>query len=400
MGKYRDGKRVAVRGGQAMVRPHTCTQPREQPTRPAARGAAVSGLTVSLRDICLGGASTRPDFHGPRLAAPLPCSSALRPRPRPTAGADGEPSQGRRHRQARVVRHPEAVPAPETPVRGPEAQTDRLPRGAQPHPRPAPAARPAPLPSPSEAQRPTHPRVGVPQDRLFKLYAKRNPDWELEEIKMHRKAVAEGYKTRGYHFVNLWQKYIEAGLQEDDAYDKAPARPALSRPLRAGASRPAAPSSARRGVTRGGRGAGQFRVPRGGNADRGGGPCPGPERSGPLLAVGVVVTVVPCVVVTVLSRATSCCRRTESTRRRWTRQAPSRASRQPLRRSSRTCGRRCRSTPPPTAPLSQEIGLLHLLRDWTTREDQGSRKHRNRTLCCSLARASLAVARSAPALAA
>lgn len=134
-------------------------------------------------------------------------------------------------------------PPPKLPYAGPRPKQIVFPEVPNPTHAPPPLRAQRPLPSPSEAQRPTHPRGGVSQDRLFKQYMKRNPDWEQEEIKMHRKAVAEGYKTRGYHFVNLWQKYIEAGLNQEDAYDKAPARPALS---------PAAGAQRRRLAARGG----------------------------------------------------------------------------------------------------------------------------------------------------
>mmetsp|Transcript_54063 Transcript_54063/g.128487 ORF Transcript_54063/g.128487 Transcript_54063/m.128487 type:complete len:195 (-) Transcript_54063:23-607(-) len=67
---------------------------------------------------------------------------------------------------------------------------------------------------------PTPQNIVFPEDRLFRLYKKRNPEWDQEVIKMHKDAVKAGYKTRGYLFCNLWQKYIEAGVSQEDAFDK------------------------------------------------------------------------------------------------------------------------------------------------------------------------------------
>jgi len=56
-----------------------------------------------------------------------------------------------------------------------------------------------------------HPRpkeIIFPEDRLYEVYKKRNPNWDKEVIKMHDKARANGEKTRGYLFCNLWQQYI------------------------------------------------------------------------------------------------------------------------------------------------------------------------------------------------
>jgi hypothetical protein len=57
----------------------------------------------------------------------------------------------------------------------------------------------------------SHPRpkeIIFPEDRLYEVYKKRNPNWDKEVIKMHDKARAKGEKTRGYLFCNLWQQYI------------------------------------------------------------------------------------------------------------------------------------------------------------------------------------------------
>ena len=57
----------------------------------------------------------------------------------------------------------------------------------------------------------SHPRpkeIIFPEDRLYEVYKKRNPNWDKEVIKMHDKARANGEKTRGYLFCNLWQQYI------------------------------------------------------------------------------------------------------------------------------------------------------------------------------------------------
>jgi len=60
-----------------------------------------------------------------------------------------------------------------------------------------------------------------PEDKLFRIYMARNPEWKDEVLRMHPKAKAEGTdKSRGYLFCNLWQKYIDEGMPQEDAYKK------------------------------------------------------------------------------------------------------------------------------------------------------------------------------------
>jgi len=47
-----------------------------------------------------------------------------------------------------------------------------------------------------------------PEDKLYGSYKRRNSNWDKEVIKMHPTARANGEKTRGYLFCNLWQTYI------------------------------------------------------------------------------------------------------------------------------------------------------------------------------------------------
>ena len=65
--------------------------------------------------------------------------------------------------------------------------------------------------------------IRFPEDQLYSVYKRRNPDWDKEVIKMHPKARANGEKTRGYLFCNLWQKYIMEGIPKEDAYLKVAA---------------------------------------------------------------------------------------------------------------------------------------------------------------------------------
>ena len=65
--------------------------------------------------------------------------------------------------------------------------------------------------------------ITFPEDKLFAVYKRRNPDWDKEVIKMHPKARANGEKTRGYLFCNLWQNYILEGIPQEEAYVKVEA---------------------------------------------------------------------------------------------------------------------------------------------------------------------------------
>uniref|UniRef100_A0A6U2E2T1 Small ribosomal subunit protein mS23 n=1 Tax=Hemiselmis andersenii TaxID=464988 RepID=A0A6U2E2T1_HEMAN len=62
--------------------------------------------------------------------------------------------------------------------------------------------------------------ITFPEDRLMKLYRKRNPDWKDEVFKRHRRAAEADERTRGDMFVTQWQKYMEGGLQQEEAYSK------------------------------------------------------------------------------------------------------------------------------------------------------------------------------------
>ena len=57
----------------------------------------------------------------------------------------------------------------------------------------------------------------------MKIYKRRNPDWSFEVLKQHSEAVQKGEKTRGYMFVTLWQKYIDEGMAEEEAYQRVDA---------------------------------------------------------------------------------------------------------------------------------------------------------------------------------
>eukprot|EP00284_Hemiselmis_tepida_P010228 CAMPEP_0174943644 /NCGR_PEP_ID=MMETSP1355-20121228/77149_1 /TAXON_ID=464990 /ORGANISM="Hemiselmis tepida, Strain CCMP443" /LENGTH=211 /DNA_ID=CAMNT_0016190899 /DNA_START=7 /DNA_END=638 /DNA_ORIENTATION=- len=59
-----------------------------------------------------------------------------------------------------------------------------------------------------------------PEDRLMQLYMKRNPDWKEEVFKRHRRAAEADERTRGDLFVTQWQKYMDSGLQQEEAYSK------------------------------------------------------------------------------------------------------------------------------------------------------------------------------------
>jgi len=74
---------------------------------------------------------------------------------------------------------------------------------------------------PFSAPRPRE--ITFPEDKLFAVYKRRNPDWDKEVIKMHPKARANGEKTRGYLFCNLWQNYILEGIPQEEAYVKVEA---------------------------------------------------------------------------------------------------------------------------------------------------------------------------------
>ena len=54
----------------------------------------------------------------------------------------------------------------------------------------------------------------------MKIYKRRNPEWSFEVLKQHKDALFQGQKTRGYMFVTQWQKYIEDGMAQEDAYQK------------------------------------------------------------------------------------------------------------------------------------------------------------------------------------
>ena len=61
---------------------------------------------------------------------------------------------------------------------------------------------------PSFGRAPKPPQILFPEDKLYGSYKRRNPNWDKEVIKMHPTARANGEKTRGYLFCNLWQTYI------------------------------------------------------------------------------------------------------------------------------------------------------------------------------------------------
>jgi hypothetical protein len=54
----------------------------------------------------------------------------------------------------------------------------------------------------------------------MKIYKRRNPEWSFEVLKQHKDALFKGQKTRGYMFVTQWQKHIDEGMSEEDAYQK------------------------------------------------------------------------------------------------------------------------------------------------------------------------------------
>ena len=78
-----------------------------------------------------------------------------------------------------------------------------------------------PVPLPHWAPPPRE--IVFPEDRLMKIYKRRNPDWSFEVLKQHSAAMAKGEKTRGHMFVTQWQKYINDGVAEEDAYQKVEA---------------------------------------------------------------------------------------------------------------------------------------------------------------------------------
>ncbi len=42
-------------------------------------------------------------------------------------------------------------------------------------------------------------------------------------MKFHKEAILKGEKTRAHMFVTLWQKYIDQGMEQEDAYRKVDA---------------------------------------------------------------------------------------------------------------------------------------------------------------------------------
>jgi len=60
-----------------------------------------------------------------------------------------------------------------------------------------------------------------PEDRLADIYVRRNPNFEHESVNSSFDAAKKGQdKSRLYLFVNLWQKYIDKGMPEEDAYEQ------------------------------------------------------------------------------------------------------------------------------------------------------------------------------------
>lgn len=57
------------------------------------------------------------------------------------------------------------------------------------------------------------------------VYMKRNEDWRDEVVKAHKKARENDEKTRGFLFVTQWQKYIDHGMEKEEAYKKVPSPP-------------------------------------------------------------------------------------------------------------------------------------------------------------------------------
>ena len=94
--------------------------------------------------------------------------------------------------------------------------------GAIPKPAWFDAMRECPPPKlPFSAPKPA--QVVFPEDKLYSIYKRRNPDWDKEVIKLHLAARANGEKTRGYLFCNLWHKYILEGVPQEEAYMKVDA---------------------------------------------------------------------------------------------------------------------------------------------------------------------------------
>jgi hypothetical protein len=56
---------------------------------------------------------------------------------------------------------------------------------------------------------------------------KRNEDWRDEVVKAHKKARENDEKTRGFLFVTQWQKYMDHGMEKEEAYKKVPSLPPL-----------------------------------------------------------------------------------------------------------------------------------------------------------------------------
>mmetsp|Transcript_36746 Transcript_36746/g.86468 ORF Transcript_36746/g.86468 Transcript_36746/m.86468 type:complete len:216 (-) Transcript_36746:104-751(-) len=66
---------------------------------------------------------------------------------------------------------------------------------------------------------PKPPEIVFPEDRLATIYMRRNPEHSSEHVNESVDAARAGRdKSRQYLFVNLWQKYIEKGMPEEDAY--------------------------------------------------------------------------------------------------------------------------------------------------------------------------------------